>query len=266
MKPKIIFLGTGICLPNHLTQESIEILKNSDVIYILETETGSLKKFLGSSYTGKIHSLNEMYKDGDIDENNYSRIESVIKDSANKFSKVVVCMPGHPRIGTTLVQRLSTKEVEQKFEVSCHSALSSFDTIICDLKKDPLERGSVILDVNRLLLFDLTIEPFIDYYIYHVCSIGNSKTETSQPLKGNRYDLLKAKLLKYYPIEHHIALISSSVSNDQSSMVRWENIGNIDVLMKNVHFGTTMFVPALAKPTRIDKNFLSLLQESGTFV
>src|SRR5262249_42271153 len=126
-----------------------------------------------------VESLGPLYQDGAHDEDNYSRVIAKIEQEAGRFSRVAVLLPGHPRIGVTIVQRLSHRP-----DVKTLPGISSFATMLNDLAVDPLERGSVILDVNRLLLYDLKIVPELDHYLYHVCSIGSSATNFSDPSKG----------------------------------------------------------------------------------
>src|SRR3990167_6942591 len=69
--------------------------------------------------------------------------------------------------------------------------ISSFDTMINDLCLDPIEEGSCIVDANRLILYDYDVDTCLNYFIYHVCSIGNSNTDYKSPVSRNAVDFLK---------------------------------------------------------------------------
>jgi len=88
--------------------------------------------------------------------------------------------------------------------------------MINDLKVDPLDHGSTIIDANRLLLYKLKIEPKIDLFIYHICSVGNSRTDYNELSKNNHLSSLQNYLSEFYSDNHKIVLISSNKKSSHS--------------------------------------------------
>jgi hypothetical protein len=136
--------------------------------------------------------------------------------------------------------------------------VSSFDTMINDLSRDPLERGSVIIDANRLLLLQFHLDSSLDHYIYHVCSVGVAQTNFRDPSRGNRLDLLRDYLLRFFPATHEATLVSSAVRPGESARRLQCPIGELERLLPNLTFESTLYI-AGDRPTGIDRDFLELL-------
>lgn len=144
----ITIVGGGIMSLSQLTLEGLNALQNADKILTFQSDPVLFERF----GIRNLESLAPLYWDGAADEDNYARITRKIEQDADLHQNVAVLLPGHPRVGVTVVQSLVHRS-----DVRVLPGISSFCTMINDLGVDPLERGSVLIDVNRLLLFDLKI-------------------------------------------------------------------------------------------------------------
>ncbi|WP_330925966.1 hypothetical protein [Candidatus Sororendozoicomonas aggregata] len=130
--------------------------------------------------------------------------------------------------------------------------------MINDLSIDPIEEGTCILDVNRFLLYNYTIDPCLNHFFYHVCSIGNPRTDYINPLERNKPDFLIEKLETYYKKDHPVFLISSSIDKNNTPDVKKSVFSKLRDLLKNVSFKHTLFIPAvLPKKEKINNEFFS---------
>jgi len=118
-----------------------------------------------------------------------------------------------------------------------------------------------LVDANRLLLFEFSIEPSLDYYIFHIGSVGNRFTHYSHPSLNNRIDLLRSYLLKFYPPDHEVILISAATSAREGSHVRVP-LCRLEVILAVVHYASTLFVPGL-RPSSFNRKYLDLLTGLG---
>ena len=169
---RLAIIGLGICGTQQLSLEGKARLLQARKVGCLPTIPLTLHESLGNFGLPPIEDFGAFYRDGDVDEVNYQRLFDKVVADCRKYGDVALLVPGHPRIGVTLVQWLELRKQELQLKLEVFPGISSFDTMINDLSHDPLERGSVLVDANRLLLFEYHIEPSLDYYIYHVCSIG----------------------------------------------------------------------------------------------
>lgn len=254
----LIVGGLGIRDLEQVTLETYRACLMADLIVYLGTRPEYDIPQLKSWGVLNIRSIFELYVDGDVDTENYSRLYEAVIEASKSFSKTVLLVPGHPRIGVTLVQWLEKNRASNPFNLNIQPGVSSFDTLLNDLARDPIEKGSIILDANRMLLFDLKWDASLDCYIYHVCSVGTSRVHVSDAKKENAWDQLKAHLLTIYDKGTHVDLVSSTTVNGRASSRLSATIGTIETLFEHVHFGTTLYIPG-QKPARLDRKFLARL-------
>lgn len=253
---QLIIAGLGIKDLQQMTIETRnEILSAEEVLYLGCEPKVHVPELKAWGITS-VRSILELYVDGDVDDKNYNRLLHEVATTAAVNKKTVLLVPGHPRIGVTLVQRLV--KADYQFTVTVLPGISSFDTMINDLNRDPLEKGSLMIDANRMLLFDLRWPSSLDCYLYHVCSVGTRYVHVRDAQKDNAWDLLKAHLLKIYGPQAEVSLISSATKEHSGVQHFRASLENLESLKHHVHFGTTLFIKA-EKPKRIDRDFLMRL-------
>lgn len=244
--------GLGIKDLLQMTLEARQALLDADEVLYLGTEPTRHVPQLKEWGVRSIRSILELYVDGDLDDNNYTRLYDTTLLSAQRNSKTMLIVPGHPRVGVTLVQRLVKNA--PGVQVTVLPGISSFDTMMNDLERDPLEKGSLMVDANRMLLFDLKWPATMDCYLYHVCSVGTRKVHVHNAQKDNAWDLLKQHLLRIYAAETSVSLVSSATDKDGLPEQHSAPLARLETLKPFVHFGTTLFI-AGNKPKSLNKNF-----------
>lgn len=254
---RLTVAGLGIKDLLQMTIEAQQALRKADEVLYLGTEPAHHLPQMKMWGVKNIRSILELYTDGEIDDCNYQRLYDETICAAQKNQKTVLVVPGHPRIGVTLVQRLVKNS--QDFDLKILPGVSSFDTMINDLALDPLEKGSVLIDANRMLLFDLRWPASVDCYLYHVCSVGTRKVHMHDAQKENSWDFLKEHLLKIYSPSTTISLVSSSTGVSRNSQKISTTLSELEKLKPFVHFGTTMFIGG-ERPMHINKEFYNQLK------
>ncbi len=246
----ITFVGTGIQQYNQLTLKGLKALQDSKVVLTFEWD----EHFFQSHSIQNVFDLRPLYINGAKDEDNYQSIEKFILNSEAKYGEVTVAVPGHPRLGVTILNRLTRRRTIQVIE-----GISSFCTMINDLDRDPLERGTVLMDANRFLLFDIQTSPFLDHFFYHICSVGTARTNLHEPSQGNSIKLLTEKLTSFFGPEHSVFLISSSTRHGSNSHIQQLHLQDLTQAIHTITFDTTLFAPAKKLQT-INRDFLKLIQ------
>jgi uncharacterized protein YabN with tetrapyrrole methylase and pyrophosphatase domain len=259
---QLTIAGLGIQGVNQITQEAIAAIRWANKVAYVPADVEALAKLFETLDITGAENLLPLYRDDDVDSDNYKRILKKVISLCKQHKKVTLLMPGNPRVGASYVQWLESCKERLGLELRVLPGVSSFAAMANDLKRDPLERGSAIVDANRLLLFGYQMEPAMDYYIYHVCSVGTSRIHMAEPSKENRLELLQSHLLKFYKASHPVTLIESAQTNSVQSFVVQATLGTLKTLLPVLKFGTTLFVPAAA-PSKIDEKYLSLLGETA---
>lgn len=256
---KISLVGIGTKGLQQMTLEGLARLRGAEKIFSFQVRCHEMLAFAQDHDLVDPEFIDELYQDGAVDNDNYARILARLHQAGREFENIALLVQGHPLLGVTISQRLKTIYGAQ---VEAIAAPSSLDNLFIERWRDPLDRGSLMIDANRLLLFQQKLNPEIDTYIYHVCSVGNSATDFREPWRHNRLDLLQARLREFWPDDHVIEFLHSPES-DRASAVRvlTATVGTLDHHLRDVHFGMTLWVPGL-RPRTVDRHFLQLLRPS----
>lgn len=249
-------IGSGLLGRLHITLEASEHLMATRKALCLGTNFGIMPWLQQNGVYAE--NVNYLYVDGARDDDNYARIIGKIYSDLALFGDVTLIVPGHPRVGVSIVQTLSTDVVKGQFELYVVPGVSSFDSLINDINLDPLEDGTCMVDANRLILYDHAMETALNYCVYHVSSIGNVMTDFRDPVPRNQAHLLGRKLRKHYSEEHKVMLVTSAQHVNEASRVDHGDIGTLETLLEDVTFSTTLFIPA-SNPTHLDRAFMEVL-------
>ncbi len=255
---KISIVGRGIDPSKHLSLAAVNALKSADKIIGIESEKEFWEELQKEYGIGDVEDMASLYNSQDKDMINYHRFVDHVLSLLPNFNHLALLVAGHPRIGVTFIELLK-KNAPANLQINIIEGISSFDVMINYLEIDPLEKGTVIVDANRLLLFQYKLEPSLSYFIYHVCSIGNSTTNFVDPSSGNRLDLLKNYLMKYYSKDKEILLCrASNGKNESSSLVR-STIAELEACTSKIDYSTTLYLPG-ENPKQLDWAYLELLK------
>ena len=255
---KLRIIGSGMKGIHHLTQEAIKNMTETKKILWLGDMEGLAELIAQRNLEGE--EITSLYENGALDFDNYSKIKNKVISELDQFNDVALVVLGHPRLGVSIVQEFQESANEGNFDLQVLPGISSFDTMINDLNIDPIEEGSCLVDANRLILYNYQMDPCLNYLIYHVCSIGNSNTDYKSPQINNAVTFLKNKLLAHFSPDHKITLVSSGSSVNMTAKVFKNSIINLELLLKNVSFDSSLFIPAIIpKAKQINREFYNYI-------
>lgn len=240
----ITLAGLGVKKCQQLTIECLEAVRKADWCLFLSPDAKEFIPFLKQYGVGCVENIFHLYHDGDVDQNNYDRIFDHIVSRCTQHQNIILLMPGHPLVGVTVAQMIKAAQGDIFNSVTIQPGISSFDAMISDLSIDPLEKGCVLIDANRLLLLNLPLSPLLNVFLYHVCSVGTRYTHIHDSSKGNRLDQLQAYLQKFYSYDHPIILLYSTNDENEASVMNEFPLSKLNDKINDVHIGTTLVIPA----------------------
>lgn len=253
----LTIVGTGIRRPQQLTLEGVAALRGARRVLHLTATEGEIDAMLVELGVSDSRSLEGLYVAGAVDDENYERICRAVCEEVGQGGSVVLLLYGHPRVGVTL-----TAMLERRLDaVTVVPAPSSFDTMINDLRRDPLQMGSVLVDANRLLLFEFHLEPCLDHYIFHADAVATRQTHHTAG-NGSRFDLLQAYLLRFFPAEHQVTVIASGVSLGAPALQQSVALGELERAGAALSDGASIFVPG-SKPKHVNRAVYEALRASA---
>lgn len=256
---KLYIIGAGIVPQRDISAGAIDVLKSVGcVLYHNFDGADDLFRHLNIAST---FNLTPLYQNGAIDSDNYARMESTVLAKLKEVGQAALLLLGHPRVGVTISDTLTEKAKELKFDIQFLPAISSFDTMINDIPIDPLEPGTLMIDSNRLLLYRNQLDPHLHTIIYHICSVGTSETNYSDPSTNNKLELLSSYLCKFFPPEHTVVLVQSQYDqSEESGRQTRATVKEISQLAPHISFSSSLFVPAVENEN-YDKDYLNLLKQ-----
>lgn len=261
LKPIIHVLGNGVRGKKQLTLEEVNILMNSKCVLFFPIESDTEKWLYEKLNIRNSFDLSKEYLNGDYDKNNYSRIVDLIIRKCKEFGEVSILIPGHPFVGVTWIKDLIYMRNDGQINLDIRDGISSFDTILTDMEIDPLDHGTMVLDANRLLLFQLRLDPRMNLMIYHICSVGNAHTDFENTVKYNQLSMLQTYLEKYYSANHPVVIIGSK-THSNFSFKRTVPVKELVTLSEVAAVDTSLFVQG--KPINqsdIDERFHQMVKQ-----
>lgn len=256
--PTLKIIGSGMLGVSQLTLEATDAIRNASQVYWIGQISGLIGLIGNHNISGE--DISKLYVDGAEDKENYRAIREHVLVGLSKHNNIALVVPGHPRLGVTIVQEFEKLAKDSQIDLTVYPGISSFDAMINDIGLDPLEEGTCIVDANRLILFNYTMDTVLNYYIYHVCSIGNTKTDYLAPQTRNRVSFLKEKLLQHYSEDHNAVLLSAVTQVGEQPDKILGTVGDLDSLFQKVSFKHSLFIPQITPDrSRINWEFLKLI-------
>jgi uncharacterized protein YabN with tetrapyrrole methylase and pyrophosphatase domain len=246
LHPRLWLIGLGMEGAEGLSQKVLDLMQEAGTVFGFRPKV--------PEFGAQFVDLSDLYVDGRRDDDNYAAIVERVTSSLATGGDVCLVLSGHPVFGVSLAGRLARRSVADGFQLEVIPACSSFDLIVARTAHDPLERGTVLVDANRLLLFDFNLDPTLDCYIFHASSVASTLVNRHDPMISNQVQLLQDKLEDIYGRDKTLSLCRI---HDGSLSMMSICVSELTTRVWDISFNTTLFVPG-ATP-RIDRSFAERL-------
>lgn len=203
-------LGTGLNCKQHLTPETILVLKKCKVIYTLLPDEDLIKHIASLCPISKIIDCYSFYANENNRPKIYEKIaDQIIKDAkVRKWSDIAFLSYGHPLFLVSATEKMIIKANEEGLKTKVYPAISSLDSIICDLK---LEIGYCfsVYDASLIIKEEININIEIPNFIFQVANLNDSSIQRGE-ISYKKLMPLISFLSQKYGQAHEIILIVSS--------------------------------------------------------
>lgn len=206
MTTNIYLLGAGILGALHLTDETKQALSSSDEVYVLHPDTERID-FIATTYGCVVHDLAGLYGNHTIRRDVYKEISETLVRKAASGARVSFIVHGHPLFLVSASEYTLDLAASAGLNVKVLSAVSSFDTLMCDLRLD-YGYALQMFDSTTLLKNNWVVNPEIPLLIFQLSTTNNEHIVFSNADATVLLPLVE-QLSKYYPQEHVVHVVHS---------------------------------------------------------
>lgn len=254
-KGSLVVVGTGLLTPAHLSQESINRIQTADIVHVLVPDPLGLSAV--HELNSNIKNLAELYYDAKSGKNGANRleayelmVESILND-VRLGMRVCAIFYGHPGVFVYPSHVSISKAKQEGFDAKMLPAISAEDCLFADLGVDPGDLGCQAYEASQFIFFKHKINTCSALILWQIGVVGDETLTKLEPSE-NGLDMLKEKLLTYYPPHHKITLYEAStlpIIPPRMDIIKLDELS--DVKVKTI---TTLYVPPLSEPS-LDLDF-----------
>lgn len=205
-KVHLYLLGAGICGTLQLTRETEQALSSCSTIFVLHDDTDVLAH--ARRYCADVRDVAEFYSDGAVRADVYRRIADTVIDHAGLDRSVGLLLHGHPLFLVSAAEYALEQARRAGFRAKVLPAVSSFDTLLCDLEVD-FGYGLQVFDASTFLLQEWRPNPRIPMLLFQLATVLEDRV-VSAPPPPQTLAPLATRLRHSYPADHRCVMVRSA--------------------------------------------------------
>jgi uncharacterized protein YabN with tetrapyrrole methylase and pyrophosphatase domain len=239
VRPKLYLVGLGINSHLQITTEAYQVLEAADVAFAL-IDDESLMEMLSKRV--ETHDLAALYPDSGLRRDVYARITEHVVAEAQKRCRTAFVVHGHPLFLVSASERLIDAATSVGIEVFVLAAVSSFDTVMADLRED-LGYAVQIFDATTLIEHDLPVARSVPSLIFQVANTLSPHIQRADP-PAEILGPLREHLCRFYPGDRLCKLVYSATVPWEPATIREMELSRIDLDSVELWRRPTLYVPA----------------------
>lgn len=239
----LYLLGSGIRGTLNLTLETIQALQSCRVVFVLHDDLSVHDDI--RVYCPDVRDLVELYRGETVRADVYRSITNLLIEEALQAPGVAFLVHGHPLFLVSATEYTLEAARSNNLRVRVLPAVSSFDTILCDLEVD-YGYGLQMYDATSMIRHAWKPNPSLPMLIFQLATTLNDKIVLTEPDPGV-LDSLVAYLAQTYPLDHTCIIVHSSAHLLESPNKLSVSLGDLS-LTKGLELWRrpTLYVPPLA--------------------
>jgi tetrapyrrole methylase family protein / MazG family protein len=186
----------------------------------------------------------------------YDKIKDKILSELISHDFITVVLYGHPTFFADPGLQAIVEARNFPIETVILPGISAENCLYADLAIDPGLYGCFHVEATELLLYDKIIDPTAHLCIWQPGVIGNRATP-KQNQKGKHLNLLKNKLLNYYPSSHAAILYEASLYPGIESLIQPFLLEHIEE--QDISTLSTLYIPPINQ-RKVNKQILEQLK------
>lgn len=242
----ITVVGSGMVAPRDLTLGGAAAIQRADAV-VYSAPWPGISDWLDGLGARRVIDISRLYVENAVDSDNYDSIIGELYKMLGEAADLVYVVPGNPTLGVTTTSVLV--DDSRRFpglEVIVLPGVSSLDTISVDLQVDYLDRGTVAVDANRLLMYEIKLDPTLGTVIYHPGSVGTTRVDFKSPWESNRLHLLQDYLLRTHVPSHPYRIVLCASAPGRDPEILSGTLGQLAADVRRIEYGSSLYIPPAA--------------------
>lgn len=245
MKNKIYIVGSGIKTGLHFTEESVQALQRSDIIYTYHHDPFIIKKLY--QYNVNVEDLLYLTQEHSAESRVfvYRKIADIVLESAKSGKNTSIVFHGHPLFLVSAAEYIIDDAAVIPIEVKVLSGISSFDAIMTELRHD-FAYGMQLFDVTTMYVNRWKPNPKIPTLLFQLASFNENHLVFDIPPQERLSELVEF-LSDTYPVNHRCILLYISNNIFEKTEKIYIELGQLATHPKvNLENRSTLYVPEIS--------------------
>jgi uncharacterized protein YabN with tetrapyrrole methylase and pyrophosphatase domain len=255
-------VGTGIVGTHQLTREAEEVIRASKRTFVIASGYG-IPEYI-ETLCPVVTDLSYLYEPGLNRLPTYHRMAAEVVSAALADPPVCLATYGHPWVycyPTTLINRAAPL---LGLHVEVFAGVSAFDSLLVDLGTDIANGGIQMYEATDLLLRQRPIQKDVTCIIWQPTVVGDP-TCPAGPYAAEQFRPLQDYLLKSYPADHEVKLVTSKTYPLVRSVVETLKLGDLAAVLEGAPQVGTLYIPALTDRPIEDTELLDVMVSAGSW-
>jgi uncharacterized protein YabN with tetrapyrrole methylase and pyrophosphatase domain len=249
-------VGTGIVGTHQLTREAEEVIRRCKRTFVIDSGYG-IPEYL-ETLCPDVTELGTLYEPGKDRLPTYRRMAAEVVSAAVAESPVCLATYGHPWVycyPTTLITHTAPL---LGLHVEVFPGVSSFDTLLVDLGTDIALSGIQMYEATDLLLRRRPIQSDVTCVIWQPTVVGDP-TYRAEPYTAEQFLPLQEYLLRFYPADHEVAIVTTKTHPLMRSVVQRPRLGDLAAELERAPQVGTLYIPPLNDRPVEDEELLEVM-------
>jgi len=254
-------VGTGIVGAHQLTREAEEVIRRCARTFVIDSGYG-IPEYL-ETLSPNVTELGTLYEPGKDRLPTYRRMAAAVVAAAVEDAPVCLATYGHPWVycyPTTLITRAAPL---LGLHVEVFAGVSSFDTLLVDLGTDIALHGVQMYEATDLLLRRRPIQSDVTCIIWQPTVVGDP-TYPAGPYTIEQFRPLQDYLLRFYPPEHEVSIVTTKTHPLARSVVQRLQLGELATELERAPKVGTLYVPPFGERAVEDDDLLEVMVTAGS--
>jgi hypothetical protein len=254
----IYLAGLGICGCRHITREVDDVLRFCRKVFCFHPDPAVeiYLRTLGVPVTTKMRAQ----KEGRPRVIFYNALAKEILDAARETAPVALAMYGHPKMFVYPSEIICRRAARLGLRVKMLAGVSSLDSMIIDLDMDPGRGGLLMYETNYALIHRPPLNRYTPCFLWQI-GVAETHLHSSRYSIPRRFLRLQKYLLRYYPRNHRMALITSSTNPSSEARIDWFTLSALPEAAASTTGMATLFIPSAEKPRVVDYRAMALMTD-----